>query len=120
DRGADPGRHSRPHPVPGARVRLGAAAEAGLPTRCRRRPRLRLTVRIGIGRFTQESNTFSPAMTGLDAFQRQGLAYGDDFDVREHLVRGAIWTFAEIADARGDELVPLVKAWAGPSGPVTR
>ena len=77
-------------------------------------------MRIGIGRFTQESNTFSPALTGLDAFRRQGLAYGDDFDVREHLVRGAIWTFAELADARGDELVPLVKAWAGPSGPVTR
>jgi microcystin degradation protein MlrC len=77
-------------------------------------------MRIGIGRFTQESNTFSPSVTGLDAFQRQGMAYGDDFDVREHLVRGAIWTFAEVADARGDELVPLVKAWAGPSGRVTK
>jgi microcystin degradation protein MlrC len=58
-------------------------------------------------------------VTGLDAFQRQGLVYGDDFDVREQLVRGAIWTFAGMADARGDELVPLVKAWAGPSGRVT-
>jgi microcystin degradation protein MlrC len=78
-------------------------------------------MRIAVGRFTQETNTFSPTATDLAAFERQGYAYGDDFDVREHLVRGSVWTSAEVADVRGGvELVPLVKAWTGPSGRVTR
>ncbi|MCL4187629.1 MAG: M81 family metallopeptidase [Rhodobacteraceae bacterium] len=78
-------------------------------------------MRIGVGRFTQETNSFSPAPTDLDAFRRQGLAAGEAFDLRERLAYGAIWPFAEIADARGDvELVPLVKAWTGPGGPLTR
>ena len=77
-------------------------------------------MRIGVGRFTQETNTFSPVVTDLETFQRQGYDVGDEFDIRNQLARSAVWPFAEVADARGDvELVPLVKAWTGPSGRVT-
>jgi microcystin degradation protein MlrC len=78
-------------------------------------------MRIGVGRFDQETNTFSPSLTDLDAFRRQGYDVGDAFDIRGGArIRSTLWTFAEVADARGDvELVPLVKAWTGPSGRVT-
>ena len=80
------------------------------------------SLRIAVGRFDQETNTFSPSLTGLDAFERQGLDVGDEFDIRGGApVRSTLWTFAEVADVRGGvELVPLVKAWTGPSGRVTR
>jgi len=78
-------------------------------------------MRIAIGRFTQETNTFSPVASDLDTFKRQGYAYGDDFNVRDRLIRSSAWAFSEVADARGDvELVPLVKVWAGPSGRMTK
>ena len=79
-------------------------------------------MRIAVGRFDQETNTFSPSATDLEAFRRQGYDIGDEFDIRGGAkVRSTLWTFAEVADARGDvELVPLVKAWTGPSGRVTK
>ena len=78
-------------------------------------------MRIGVGRFDQETNTFSPSLTDLDAFRRQGYDVGDAFDIRGGArIRSTLWTFAEVADAHGDvDLIPLVKAWTGPSGRVT-
>lgn len=79
-------------------------------------------MRIAVGRFDQETNTFSPSLTDLEAFERQGYDVGDEFDIRGGArIRSTLWTFAEVADARGDvELIPLVKAWTGPSGRVTQ
>jgi microcystin degradation protein MlrC len=77
-------------------------------------------MRIAVGRFHQETNTFSPTATDLATFRRQGYAIGEDFDLREPLSRCTVASFAEVADARGDvELIPVVKAWAGPGGRVT-
>ncbi|MEX2562606.1 MAG: M81 family metallopeptidase, partial [Nitriliruptoraceae bacterium] len=76
-------------------------------------------MRIAIGEFNQETNTFSPVPTDMAAFERYGYAVGDAFDVRQDSERSATMSFIQIADARGDvELVPLVKAPSGPSGKV--
>lgn len=74
-------------------------------------------MRIAIGRFTQESSTFSPVASDLETFERQGCAYGDDFNVRDQLIRSSAWAFSEVADARGDvELVPLVDGTGSAGG----
>ena len=79
-------------------------------------------MRIAVGRFTQESNTFSPVVTDMDTFRRQGYAEGSDFDFRAGgRSRSSVWAFADAADARGGvELVPLVRAASGASGRVTK
>jgi microcystin degradation protein MlrC len=73
-------------------------------------------VRIAIGGFMHESNTFSPALTGLDAFSIQR---GDElihwWEHAHHEVGG----FIEGATRFGYELVPLIMANATPSGKVT-
>ncbi|HSJ27190.1 MAG TPA: M81 family metallopeptidase, partial [Acidimicrobiia bacterium] len=79
-------------------------------------------MRIAYGRFSQESNTFSPVVTDMDVFRRQGYAVGDDIDPRSGgKARNSLWAFADVCDDRGGvELVPLVRAGAGASGRVTK
>jgi microcystin degradation protein MlrC len=41
-------------------------------------------MRIGIARIAQETNTFSPTLTGLDAFRSTGVHHGDDvLDIKD-------------------------------------
>lgn len=76
-------------------------------------------MRIGIGRFGQETQSFSPDVTDLAAFQRTEYAYGASFDVYEPLARSPVWAFVEVAQRRPDvEIIPLISAWAGTGGPV--
>ena len=69
-------------------------------------------MRIGIARIWQETNTFSPQLTDLDCFGRNGLYSGKE--VLDHLdelpeLTGA----ADLAKAHADiELVPLISAMA--------
>ncbi|MDH3248292.1 MAG: M81 family metallopeptidase [Acidimicrobiia bacterium] len=79
-------------------------------------------MRIAVGRFSQESNTFSPVATDMDTFRRQGYAVGEDFDFRAGgRSRSSVWAFADAADARGGvQLIPLVRAASGASGRVTK
>src|SRR5690554_4903511 len=78
-------------------------------------------MRIAYGRFSQESNTFSPVVTDMDVFGRHGYAVGDAIVPRAGgKPRNPVWAFADVCDARGGvELVPLVSASAGASGRVT-
>ncbi len=79
-------------------------------------------MRIAVGRFSQESNTFSPVVTDIEVFRRQGYAIGTDIDFRAGgKARNPLWAFADVSDARGGvELMPLVRASAGASGRVTK
>ena len=79
-------------------------------------------MRIAVGQFDQETNTFSPVLTDMATIRREGYAIGDAFDMRAGgKTRSAVWAFADVAEARdGVELVPLVRASMAPSGRVTK
>ncbi len=76
-------------------------------------------MRIAIAGFMHESNTFNPIKTDRAAFAAQSLIFGpallDEWQKAHHEVGG----FIEEVNAQGNELLPLVMAWAMPSGPVT-
>jgi microcystin degradation protein MlrC len=75
-------------------------------------------MRIAVSGFLHESNTFNPLPTDRAAFASQGLAFGpallDEWRDAHHEVGG----FLEAAAVEGFEAVPLLMAWATPSGPV--
>ena len=66
-------------------------------------------MRIAIAASMHESNTFNPLRADRAVFAAQSLAFGPA------LVGG----FLEAAGAEGFEPVPIIMAWATPSGPVT-
>jgi microcystin degradation protein MlrC len=76
-------------------------------------------MRIAVAGFMHESNTFSPLKADRAAFAAQGLAFGPallkEWAEAHHEVGG----FLAGVRAGRDEVVPLVMAWATPSGPVT-
>jgi microcystin degradation protein MlrC len=75
-------------------------------------------MRIAVAGFMHESNTFNPMRTDRAAFAAQGLSFGpallDEWSEAHHEVGG----FIAGVRAGGDEPLPLVMAWATPSGPV--
>ena len=75
-------------------------------------------MRIAIAGFMHESNTFNPLRTDRAAFAAQSLTFGpallDEWRDAHHEVGG----FLTALEADGDEPVPLLMAWATPSGPV--
>jgi microcystin degradation protein MlrC len=75
--------------------------------------------RLAIAGFMHESNTFNPLRTDRAAFAAQSLVFGevlvDEWRDAHHEVGG----FLEAGAVEGFEPVPLVMAWATPSGPVT-
>jgi microcystin degradation protein MlrC len=76
-------------------------------------------MRIAIAGFMHESNTFNPLLTDRAAFVAHSLTIGaallDEWRDAHHEVGG----FIEAARVEGFEAVPLLMAWATPSGPVT-
>ncbi len=76
-------------------------------------------MRVAVAGFLHESNTFNPLRTDRAAFVAQGLTFGpallDEWRDAHHEVGG----FLEAAAAEGFEPVPILMAWATPSGPVT-
>jgi microcystin degradation protein MlrC len=76
-------------------------------------------MRVAVAGFMHESNTFNPLPTDRAAFAAQSLTFGpallDEWRDAHHEVSG----FLEAAATEGFEPVPLVMAWATPSGPVT-
>jgi len=76
-------------------------------------------MRIAVAGFMHESNTFCPLRTDRAAFARQSLTFGpallDEWRHAHHEVGG----FLTAIEAEEDEPVPIVMAWATPSGPVT-
>jgi microcystin degradation protein MlrC len=75
-------------------------------------------MRIAVAGFMHESNTFSPILTDRAAFEAQSLSLGpallDEWREAHHEMGG----FLEGIQANGDEPVPILMAWATPSGPV--
>jgi microcystin degradation protein MlrC len=78
-----------------------------------------MTPRIAIAGFMHESNTFNPMRTDRAAFAAQSLTFGaallDEWRNAHHEVGG----FLQAASVEKFEPVPIVMAWATPSGPVT-
>jgi microcystin degradation protein MlrC len=76
-------------------------------------------MRIAIAGFMHESNTFNPLRTDRAAFLAQSLTFGpallDEWRDAHHEVGG----FLEAARTYGFDSVPIVMAWATPSGPIT-
>src|SRR5947209_1613873 len=75
-------------------------------------------MRIAIAGFMHESNTFNPIRTDRKAFAAQSLVFGrallDEWRDAHHEMRG----FIEAAGIEGFDLIPILMAWATPSGPV--
>jgi microcystin degradation protein MlrC len=76
-------------------------------------------MRIGIAGFMHESNTFNPILADRAAFVAQSLALGDDMLHEWREARHEVGGFFAAADELGFNPVPLLMAWATPSGPVT-
>jgi microcystin degradation protein MlrC len=76
-------------------------------------------MRVAIGGFMHESNTFAPQPADLRRFREGGLTYGDAvipvWQDAAHEVGG----FIEGATRFGYEPEPVAMAWAPPAGPVT-
>jgi microcystin degradation protein MlrC len=76
-------------------------------------------MRLAVAGFLHESNTFNPLRADRAAFAAQGLAFGpallDEWRDAHHEVGG----FLAAAAVHGFEPVPILAAWATPSGPVT-
>lgn len=79
----------------------------------------RFPMRIAIGGFMHESNTFAPLPADLHRFREASLTYGDAvipvWQDAHHEVGG----FIEGASKFGYDVVPVAMAWATPAGPVT-
>jgi microcystin degradation protein MlrC len=76
-------------------------------------------MRIAIAGFMHESNTFNPLLTDRAAFVAQSLTTGTDLLDEWREAHHEVGGFIEAARDEGFELVPLLMAWATPSGPVT-
>eukprot|EP00913_Durusdinium_trenchii_P022820 g21424.t1 len=78
------------------------------------------TARIAVAELAQETDSFSPLRTRIDAFETYGLFYGNDVIERMEGA-GPLGGFLEVAadeDAASMELVPLLRAWASAGGPI--
>ena len=85
-------------------------------------------MRLGIARINNETNAFSPETTSLEAFERFHLLDGPALERATRRLRPELPGLAlnaELSGARraieraGAEAVPLMSAWALPSGPLT-
>lgn len=75
-------------------------------------------MRVGVGGFYHETNTFSAASTGLDQFRAYQFAAGDAIARRFAGTNSEIGGMVDRLAADGHDIVPLVFAAAVPSGPI--
>src|SRR5438132_6662763 len=75
-------------------------------------------MRIAIAGFMHESNTFNPVVTDHAAFEAQSLVFGADLIDEWRDAHHEVGGFLEAANVDGFEAIPIVMAWATPSGPV--
>ena len=73
-------------------------------------------MKIAIAQIWQETNTFSPNPTGIREFEQGGLFYGEEIPEKMQGL-GEIGGFLEALE--GEELVPILRAWAMSGGRVT-
>ena len=77
-------------------------------------------LKIAIAQFGQETSSFSSTPTTLDTFEKFGLYEGDAFR-RQGFAAGAVGGFMETASKTNLawEPIPIIRGWAGASGPLT-
>jgi microcystin degradation protein MlrC len=75
--------------------------------------------RIAAAQISHETNVFSSVRTDTAAFERSGIAYGEDILHRELGTNSAFGGFLTAADELDFDLIPIVSVWATPSGIVT-
>ncbi|QDU18180.1 M81 family metallopeptidase [Urbifossiella limnaea] len=75
-------------------------------------------MRIAVGGFMHESNTFSRSAADLDRFREGSLTYGAALVPVWREAHHEVGGFLEGAETYGFDVVPLAMAWATPSGPV--
>jgi microcystin degradation protein MlrC len=76
-------------------------------------------MRIAVGGFMHESNTFAPLPADLARFREGSLTYGDAVIPVWQEAHHELGGFIEGAAKFGYELVPIAMAWATPAGPVS-
>jgi len=77
-------------------------------------------MRIAIGEFAHETNTFCPGFTELDAFQSRDWSEGNDLIERHRGVRNDLGGMIEAGERLGIELVPTLATTTQPSATVSR
>jgi microcystin degradation protein MlrC len=76
-------------------------------------------MRIAVAGFMHESNTFASIRADRAAFAQQGLALGTEMLTEWRDAHHEVAGFLQAGAVEGFEPVPLLMAWATPSGPVT-
>lgn len=76
-------------------------------------------MRIAIGGFMHESNTFAPLLADLERFREGSLTYGPTLVTTWREAHHEVGGFIEAADQLKFDIVPVAMASATPSGPVT-
>ncbi len=77
-------------------------------------------MQIAVGMLCLECNTFSPELTGLDYFERNGfLLFGEDIFAYHRTARNELSGFINVCRDEGVEVHPTCAAWAVPHGTVT-
>lgn len=77
-------------------------------------------MRIAIGEFKQETNTFARTPTELEHFRNFHLWYGQDVVANSRDTNCEVAGFIDVCEPAGHELVPTMAAFALSSGAVTR
>ncbi|MFN8591917.1 MAG: M81 family metallopeptidase [Thermomicrobiales bacterium] len=77
-------------------------------------------MRIAIGEFSHETNTFRPGLTGVSAFQAKQWESGEDVLTAHRGVRDSLGGMIAAAARLGIDLVPTIATTAEPSATIAR
>jgi len=77
-------------------------------------------MRIAIGQFAHETNTFCPGVTGLNAFESRYWRVGEDIFSGHRGVRDDLGGMIDAGERLGIELVPTLSTTTQPSATVSR
>ncbi len=77
-------------------------------------------MKVFIASLGTESNTFSPFPTGRETYTETMLFHGDASRQEGFIYNEIMRTWRRLAEARGDEVVESIGAFAQPAGPTTQ
>ncbi|SES11590.1 M81 family metallopeptidase [Salipaludibacillus aurantiacus] len=78
------------------------------------------SLKVGIAFFYHESHTFSPSLTGIEDFKKEGFHIGEDIIGAYEGTKTEVGGFIDILRREDVSIIPLVCAAAIPSGQVTK
>lgn len=76
------------------------------------------TVRVLVGTFFLESNSFAKGLTGIDQFAVAGLRVGQEVTRTGLPSGGELASAWDVLESRGIEVVPALYAWSSPGPPI--